>query len=147
MKDSFTHIFSIGSATLLNDLKTAINRLCIPVFLLLCFTTPFFVQAQHLDNKKRLDSLHRARSASSILRILANTYNVTGGGAYCSGGSGVAVGLGGSELDTTYQLQLNGTDIGTPVTGTNGPISFGLQTAAGTYTVIANSANGPLPMN
>jgi hypothetical protein len=95
MKDCIVHIFSNRSASLINDSKQAFNRSYLLVTLLLGFITPLFVQAQHLDNRKRLDSFQRARtaSASSILRILANTYNVTGGGAYCTGGSGVAVGL------------------------------------------------------
>ncbi len=149
MKDSIVHIFSNGSATLINDLKANTNRLCIVVLLLLVFITPLFVHAQHLDNRKRLDSFHRARTSqgATILKILANSYNVTGGGAYCSGGSGVAVGLDDSEPDTTYQLQLNGTNIGAPVTGTGNAISFGLQTAAGTYTVLATPLSGPVPMN
>ncbi|THU30207.1 hypothetical protein FAM09_30360 [Niastella caeni] len=148
MKDSFKHIFSIGSVTLINDLMRGINRICI-VILLLLWITPFFVQAQHLDNRKRLDSFHRARTTSgaTILKVLANSYNVTGGGAYCSGGSGVAVGLSGSEIDTTYQLQLNGTNTGSPVIGTGGSINFGLQTAAGTYTVVAITGSGPMLMN
>ncbi|WP_207625840.1 immunoglobulin domain-containing protein, partial [Niastella populi] len=148
MKDSFVHIFN-GSATLINDHKHTGGRLGFAVLILLSFVIPFFAQAQHLDNRKRLDSFQRARTAStsSILKILANTYTVTGGGAYCSGGSGVAVGLSGSQLDTVYQLQLDGVNIGTPVTGTDNPISFGLQTAAGTYTVVANTADGTISMN
>jgi hypothetical protein len=33
-----------------------------------------------------------------------NTYSVTGGGAYCSGGTGVTVGLSGSQTGVNYQL-------------------------------------------
>jgi len=68
------------------------------------------------------------------------TFSVTGGGAYCRGGSGVAVGVSGSEASATYQLKLNGTNTGSPVTGTGAAISFGLQTAAGTYTVVASNS-------
>ncbi|HEY8894137.1 MAG TPA: HYR domain-containing protein, partial [Niastella sp.] len=148
MKDCIVHIFSNRSATLINDSK-ATNRLCIVVLLLLVFLTPHFTQAQHLDNRRRLDSFQRARTATgaTILKVLANSYNVTGGGAYCSGGSGVAVGLSGSEQDTTYQLQLNGVNIGSPIAGNGNAISFGLQTAAGTYTVVANTSTGPMAMN
>lgn len=70
-------------------------------------------------------------------------FTVTGGGAYCAGGLGVPVGLNGSTLGFLYQLYLNGVPVGLPVTGTNGPISFGFQTQAGSYTVIAtNPASG-----
>ena len=62
-------------------------------------------------------------------------YSVTGGGAYCSGGTGVPVGLSGSQSGFSYQLFLGGTAVGTPVNGTGSAISFGNKTAAGTYTV------------
>ena len=70
-------------------------------------------------------------------------YNVTGGGSYCVGGAGIAVGLDGSELGVNYQLQLGGVDVGTPIAGTGVAISFGLQTAAGIYTVIATTTTTP----
>jgi hypothetical protein len=66
-------------------------------------------------------------------------FNVTGGGSYCADISGIAVNLDGSELGVSYQLQRNGTDIGSSVTGTGSAISFGNQTLAGTYTAVANS--------
>lgn len=64
-------------------------------------------------------------------------FNVTGGGSYCSGGSGVPIGLSGSELFVSYQLQRNGVDIGSPVAGTGSAISFGNQVQDSTYTVVA----------
>ena len=78
-------------------------------------------------------------SATPLCNI--STYNVTGGGAYCAGGSGMAVGLAGSDSGVDYQLQLNGGASGVVVPGTTGqPITFGNQTAAGTYTVLATNA-------
>ncbi|MFY9595106.1 MAG: gliding motility-associated C-terminal domain-containing protein, partial [Bacteroidales bacterium] len=71
---------------------------------------------------------------------LPTAYDVTGGGSYCSGGTGVPVGLLGSESGVNYQLQLNGSDVGTSVSGTGSAISFGNQTVAGTYTVVATNA-------
>ena len=68
---------------------------------------------------------------------LPTAYNVTGGGTYCTGGSGVAVGLSNSKAGITYQLKQGGTDTGLPVKGTGSAISFGLQTVAATYTVLA----------
>ncbi len=85
--------------------------------------------------------------ASSTLTVNATpiVYNVTGGGAYCSGGSGVPVGVSNSQHTATYQLYRDGAAIGSPLTGINGPLSFGLQTVAGTYSVqatnIANACN------
>ncbi|MHC1705558.1 MAG: T9SS type A sorting domain-containing protein [Tenuifilaceae bacterium] len=79
-----------------------------------------------------------------IILVIANklgqaqtAFNVTGGGSYCTGGTGVVVGLGNSETAYTYQLYRDVTTaVGSPVSGNTGnPISFGLQTVAGTYTV------------
>jgi hypothetical protein len=61
-------------------------------------------------------------------------YNVTGGGSYCEGGSGVPVGLDGSQLGVNYAI-VPGTLV---VAGTGNPITFGDQ-LAGSYTVTATS--------
>jgi len=61
------------------------------------------------------------------------TFNVTGGGSYCSGGSGVVVGLSGSQAGVYYQLIKNAVPLGSYVAGTGSAISFGLQ-PAGNYT-------------
>lgn len=71
-----------------------------------------------------------------------SAYTVTGGGNLCFGGSGVPVGLNGSDAGVNYQLQLNGSNTGTPVTGNGSSISFGPQTAAGTYTVVTTGGGG-----
>jgi hypothetical protein len=68
------------------------------------------------------------------------TYNVTGTGSFCTGGSGLPVGLSGSQLNVDYFLYLDGVVIDT-VQGTGAPFTFpGLQTVAGTYTVMARNA-------
>ena len=69
-------------------------------------------------------------------------YTVTGGGSYCTGSNGVAIGLSGSESGVTYQLKLDNTNSGTAVEGTDSAISFGNQTSAGTYTVEATRTSG-----
>jgi len=66
-------------------------------------------------------------------------YNVTGGGEYCEGSVGVLVGLDGSQSNVTYTLLLDGNPTGTTASGTGAAISFGLQTAEGTYTVHAEN--------
>jgi len=83
-----------------------------------------------------------ATSSAATLSVNPNpaTFNVTGGGSYCAGGGGVAVGLDGSQPGVNYQLQWNGSPAGTPVAGTGTAISFTNQTSAGTYTVIASDA-------
>jgi hypothetical protein len=67
------------------------------------------------------------------------TFTVTGGGNYCDGGDGVNVMLSGTDIGLAYQL-MNGTmPIGSPVTGTGGPIDFGNITTAGSYFVSATN--------
>ncbi|WP_406844731.1 T9SS sorting signal type C domain-containing protein [Flavobacterium soyae] len=82
-------------------------------------------------------------SASTIyvnVTAAPTAYAVTGGGSYCSGGTGVAVGLANSTTGVNYQLQIGGVNTGTSIAGTTGsPINFGLKTAAGTYTVVATN--------
>jgi len=68
-------------------------------------------------------------------------YTVTGGGAYCAGGTGVPVGLSGSDVGITYRLY-NGTLLVGTFAGTGGALNFGLQTAAGNYSVSAISPAG-----
>jgi hypothetical protein len=78
--------------------------------------------------------------ASSVSVIdLPTVYNVTGGGSFCDGGNGVAVGLSNSQVGIYYQLQLNGVNTGSPVAGTGNALSFGNKSVAGTYTVVATN--------
>jgi hypothetical protein len=79
-------------------------------------------------------------SVSITVNSLPTTFNITGGGGYCSGGTGVAIGLSGSESGVNYQLFRGATSVGSPVSGTGSSISFGNQTTAGTYTVTATNA-------
>ena len=67
--------------------------------------------------------------------------NANGGGAFCSGGSGVTIGLDGSQGGIDYQLKRGGTDVGSPVAGTGSAISFGAQTVAGTYSVVGSNTS------
>jgi hypothetical protein len=78
-------------------------------------------------------------TATVTINSLPNTYSMTGGGNYCSGGTGLAVGLNGSNSGISYQLYRASTPVGTAVTGTGSALAFGLQTAAGDYTVIATN--------
>lgn len=78
-------------------------------------------------------------SATVNLLALPTAFTVTGGGSYCTGGSGVGVALSGSQIGTNYQLYNLFTPVGAPVAGTGGILSFGLQTTAGFYTVTATT--------
>jgi hypothetical protein len=84
-------------------------------------------------------SANMTGSASVVVNTLPTAYPVTGGGNYCPGGTGSAVGLGGSNTGVTYQLYRGATAVGGPVPGTGAAISFGLQTVTGNYTVVANN--------
>ncbi len=78
-------------------------------------------------------------TTSGTVNALPNIYTLTGGGAYCAGSTGVAVGLSGSDVGISYQLMNGGTAVGSPVAGTGSPISFGIQTTATTYTAVATN--------
>ncbi|MES2732684.1 MAG: T9SS type A sorting domain-containing protein [Bacteroidota bacterium] len=77
---------------------------------------------------------------SLTINALPALYSVTGGGAYCTGGTGVVVGLSDSDIGINYQLKNGGTNVGSAVIGTGSSISFGLQTTATTFTVLATRA-------
>jgi hypothetical protein len=65
-------------------------------------------------------------------------YNVTGGGNYCAGSTGVHIGLSNSSTGVNYLLYRGSTATGT-FPGTGAALDFGLQTVAGTYYVVATS--------
>uniref|UniRef100_UPI000688E65A Ig-like domain-containing protein n=1 Tax=Segetibacter koreensis TaxID=398037 RepID=UPI000688E65A len=78
---------------------------------------------------------------------LPTQYDVTGGGSYCAGGTGVSVGLSNSQTGVNYQL-LNGTTaVGAAKPGNGAALNFGFQTAAGTYTVKATNATTACTQN
>ncbi|MEP1095940.1 MAG: RHS repeat-associated core domain-containing protein [Cyclobacteriaceae bacterium] len=81
------------------------------------------------------------KAITAVINPLPNAYSVQGGGGYCSGGSGVAVTLSDTQTGVRYQLKRGGTNVGSYKNGTNGSISFGNQTTAGTYTVVATNAS------
>ena len=74
---------------------------------------------------------------NSTCLVVPTAYDVTGGGSYCEEGSGVAVGLSGSQSGVNYQLKIDGINPQSTVAGTGSAISFGNQTSAGTYTAHA----------
>ena len=65
----------------------------------------------------------------------------TGGGNYCFGGAGVPVWLSGSQVGVRYQLYYGTSPVDTALPGTGVSLDFGLQTGAGTYTVVAANAS------
>jgi len=75
-------------------------------------------------------------NGSNTIHIVADpmVYSVTGGGSYPYGGSGVHIGLSGSQTTISYYLYLNnGTSSVVNMEGTGNALDFGLFTTAGTY--------------
>src|SRR5262249_42148867 len=72
---------------------------------------------------------------------LPTAFNVTGGGAYCIQGPGLPVGLSGSQAGVNYQLQRNAVNVGAVVPGTGNPLTFGVFTTIGSYTVVATNTS------
>lgn len=69
---------------------------------------------------------------------LPNAYAVTGGGSYCAGDTGVHIGLAATDVSIDYTLS-NGPLIITSIFGMGTALDFGLQTMAGTYSVLATN--------
>ena len=80
-----------------------------------------------------------AATAVVTVNILPPVFSATGGGNYCAGGTGVAINTTGSTPGINYQLYNGTTAIGTPIAGTGAALSFGSETLAGTYTVVATN--------
>jgi hypothetical protein len=76
-------------------------------------------------------------TVSILNRALPTRYPIVGSGLYCEGGSGRLVRLAGSQTGVDYQLLRNNNPVGNPVPGTGSALSFGNQTAEGTYTALA----------
>jgi large repetitive protein len=72
-------------------------------------------------------------------------YNVTGGGSYCQGLTGLPVGLDNSEAGVTYTLYKGAVAQVPTVPGTGAAITFGNQ-LAGTYTVKGTNGTGTTDM-
>ncbi len=62
---------------------------------------------------------------------------VTGGGSYCSGDSGVHIGLACSGAGLVYQVYRGTSAIGGPLIGTGSALDFGLFSLGGIFTIVA----------
>jgi hypothetical protein len=84
-----------------------------------------------------------------IKELCRETYTVIGGGCYSGTGDGVEIKLSNSEADTEYELLKDGEVVTQISTGEDiGPISFGLFTDPGTYTVrVGNFKVGEQTLN
>ncbi|HQJ86852.1 MAG TPA: HYR domain-containing protein, partial [Prolixibacteraceae bacterium] len=102
----------------------------------------------YADNNVLICDWYTNEGMTQLNGCTTAVFAVTGGGAYCSGGDGVAVGLAGSETGVNYTLVYGTTNV-TTLAGTGSALDFGLQTQAGTYSVTAtNTITGcilPMP--
>ena len=78
-------------------------------------------------------------TSSFTVKPLPTLYTISGGGSYCSGGTGLHIGLSGSDSLITYQLYVDTSMSGSAMPGTGSSLDFGLKTTAGTYTVMATN--------
>ena len=92
-----------------------------------------------------INGCESSRTSVAVTEIFAPVpFAVTGGGATCEGGSGVAIELSGSETGVFYQVQLASTNIGDAAAGTGEALSLGNFVTAGTYTVLATNTETEL---
>lgn len=81
-------------------------------------------------------SANMTGSASVFVNPNPTVFSVTGGGNYCAGGYGVHVGLSGSSVGVSYKLYHGGAYV-MSLTGSGGPLDYGMMIPAGNYTVRA----------
>jgi len=77
-------------------------------------------------------------------------YTLSGGGDYCAGGTGVNIGLSNTDSGINYQLYLSGTVVSSYTCSTSGGCgshTFGPETVAGTYTIVATNLGTACTVN
>jgi RHS repeat-associated protein len=75
-----------------------------------------------------------------VVNSLPALFSVSGGGTICSGASGVAINLSGTQVGVNYQLKNGSTNVGASIAGTGSAINWPNQITAGSYTVVATNA-------
>ncbi len=73
-------------------------------------------------------------------------FSITGGGNYCAGGTGMSIGLSGSESGVNYLLYRGTTATGT-FPGSGAALDFGLQTVSGFYSVVGTATSSGCTIN
>jgi PKD repeat protein len=113
------------------------------------YMTPGIYTAQATSTSLPQCTIDMDSSATVGIIPLPIPYQVTGGGSYSQGGSGLPIGLANSQLDVAYELLHEDTSFIPPLIepGTGSAITFGNQTLAGTYTVIARTNTDPVCEN
>jgi hypothetical protein len=118
-------------------------------FLNLPYPTKVSIYTGGLNTPCPIDATYAFSTATNVGLNCAPPaiFNVTGGGAYCQGGTGLSIGLDGSELGVTYSLLLGGSPMVPPVSqvGTGSALTFN-NLLAGTYTISATGPGGTVLM-
>lgn len=92
-------------------------------------------------------SLLMTGNTTLTVSILPTVYTVSGGGASING-SMLSVQLSNSQAGVNYQLQLNGTNVGSPISGTGSSLVWNNLNQDGTYTITGTSTGiCSLPMS
>ena len=87
-------------------------------------------------------SLTMAGSATVTVIPLPTAFTVAGGGAICTGATGLSITLSSSETGVKYQLMNGCTNVGAAKAGTGSLLTWASNTTSGTYTIVAaNSTN------
>ena len=94
---------------------------------------------KHIYLKVKLGNDSCSNTRTIIVKELPKAFQMTGGGSYASGGTGVEVGLNGSTDSVIYTLYRNDVFTGITVKGTGSAISFGKMKEPGTYICKANT--------
>lgn len=84
-------------------------------------------------------------SSQAVISLASapTVFQMNGGGSYCVGGTGVLVGLNGSQSGIHYLLYNGSTFTGLDLTGNGNSLSFGNLTGPSTYSVVAtNTSSG-----
>ncbi len=79
-------------------------------------------------------------------RNAPTAYNLTGGGASCSG-TPVSINLSNSQIGVLYQLKRANNPVGSPIPGTGNALAFPPQNTAGNYSAVALTQCADLTMN
>ncbi len=104
--------------------------------------TPLNTSTYHVTGTNPVTGCATTDNATINVNLLPQIFAIEGGGEFCEGADGVAVGLTGSETGVIYELLRNGASTGQTESGTGSPVSFGKQNHDGTntYTVLARNA-------
>ncbi|HEV8079672.1 MAG TPA: T9SS type A sorting domain-containing protein [Chitinophagaceae bacterium] len=115
-------------------------------FRIVPYTSTSTSGAWYIGNQSNTNSL---AINGTVITACTNpsVFNITGGGSYCSNGTHPNIGIDNSQVGVSYQLKNGGANTGTAVAGTGSSISFGPQSAAGTYTVVGTNGSCNSTMN